>query len=118
MHSSMLEFFRLTCGALEQDREPANLDSSLEHLRANLEAAYARYEAPAPEGAESIREAMLESIDLYCSALDCIEQFLESDNKKLLTHAVRCAEEATDLLEQVEYIIEQSQQWISQFSSA
>ena len=90
----------------------------MEHLRSNLEAAYARYEQEAPVGAEAIREAMLESIDLFCSALDCLDQYAEKPNPNLLQLAVESAEEASDILEQVEYIIEESRQWLSQFSQA
>jgi len=116
---SLLDFFRETCRDLAQSEDPpVYLDDSIEHLRSNLEAAYARYEGEAPEGAEAIREAMLESLDLFCSALDCLEQYLENPNAKLLTLAVENAEEASDILEQVEYIIEQSQQWLSQYSQA
>jgi hypothetical protein len=117
VQNSLLDFVRDTVEQLALgDEKGEEIRPMLEYLRGTLDQTYARYEPPAPAGAESIREAMLESIDLFCSSLDCLEQYLEKPNPNLLSHAVGAAEEANDLLDQVDYIIEQSQQWISQFS--
>lgn len=117
LQNSLLEFVRETVEQLSLGEDlHEDLPAMLEFLRGNLEETYARYEPPAPEGAEAIRDAMLESIDLFCNALDCLEQYGSRPNKNLLSLAVNAAEEANDLLDQVDYIIEQSQQWISQFS--
>ena len=116
MENSLLDFVMETVHALslgEGQRE--DIEASLDFMRETLEDTYARYEPPAPEGAEAIRELMLESIDLYCNALECLNLYLERANPKLLKTAISAAEEASDLLEQVDAIVEESQQWLSQF---
>lgn len=88
----------------------------LDFFRHQLDQTYAEYEQEAPTGTEEIRDTMLESIDLYCRALECLEKYLEEPNPKLLALAVRSAEEGSDLLGLVRSIVSQSQDWISQYS--
>ncbi len=116
MDNSILDFLVRAARLLAlEESPPAGLEEGLVTLEDTLTALIERYQQPAPAGAESIREAMLESLDLYLSAIDCLRTFLEEPKGSYLSKAISLAEEASDLLDQVDYIAEESQQWISQF---
>lgn len=76
------------------------------------------YDAPAPEGAEAIRELMLESLTLFDSALAQIEAFIDDAEEERLSLAMRDAQEANDLLEAVEDLVQVSKDIISEMVEA
>lgn len=78
-------------------------------LRDHLDHLWERYQRPAPPGAEEVQDLMLEAIELFGRALDCLEQFCERANPKLLSLAVDSAQEGQDVLESVQYAIAQVQ---------
>ena len=90
--------------------------ASLEMAKRNLTDLYAQYEQPAPEGAEVIREFMLEALQLFYSSIEAVESCLGQPDLELLARAVVSAEEANDILASIEYVIAQNQEWMSQFS--
>lgn len=117
LKNEILDWVRDTAERLAAGEDlSAELPPIFEFLRQQLEQTYAENEPEAPPGAEEIRETMLESIDLYCRSLECLEKYLAEANPKLLSLAVQSAEEASDLLGLVRSIVSQSQDWISQFS--
>ncbi len=91
--------------------------NSLNLVKNTLEQLYAQYEAPAPAGAEVIREFMLEALQLFYDAVEGIEAYVESGERDRLAESVLKAEEANDILSSIEYVIEQNKQWLSQFSA-
>ncbi|HXE72699.1 MAG TPA: hypothetical protein VNO81_08550 [Candidatus Nitrosotenuis sp.] len=91
--------------------------STLDMVRQTLSDLYARYEPPAPEGAEVVREFMLEALELFYQSVEGILGFLEGGDPELLTQSVLQAEEASDILNSIEYVIQQNQEWMSQFST-
>lgn len=86
----------------------ATLDA-LESSKEALQGMYARYEAAAPEGAEEVRECMLEALQLFFSSIELLEEVNEGAETALLMEAVEKAEEASDLLEQIEYLVNEIQ---------
>lgn len=89
---------------------------ALGRLKEHLQELYAQYEAPAPEGAEVIRDYMLEALELFFGSIEEIEGFLEDADRDRLARAVVSAEEADDILGSIEYVIQQNQQWLSEYS--
>mgnify|MGYP001251355335 CR=1 FL=1 len=95
-----------------------SVNRSLESIQESLEGRIEAYHQPGPEGTEAVREFMLESLELFLSAVDAIYDFLESKNTEYLSQAVVLAEEANDILSSIEYAVEQQRNWLSQFHSA
>lgn len=89
---------------------------ALGRVKEHLQELYAQYEAPAPEGAEVIRDYMLEALELFFGSIEEIEAFLEDADRDRLARAVVSAEEADDILGSLEYVIQQNQQWLSEYS--
>lgn len=108
---SLLAFVRQTADAWAQNQPvEETILEEFDRVRAQLEQIGSRYQPPAPPGGEEVRELMLESIQFFTRALDCLEQYLEEENPKLLKLAVDSAQEGEDVLESVQYAIEQSQE--------
>ena len=81
------------------------IQSVLDSLRGQLDELYERYEPAAPAGAEKIRESLLDAIDLYCDALDCLAQTLERRSDKMLQHLQSRAREASFALQSAEALV-------------
>lgn len=90
------------------------VEGTLNSLQDLFEGIAARYQDPAPSGAEVVRELMLESVDLFMLCLDGIYDYIETKNPAELRLAVARAEEASDLLCAVEYAVEQNKEWLHQ----
>ena len=117
LKNAILEWVRDTAERLAAGEDlSAELPPILDFFRQQLDQIYSDYEPEAPAGAEEIRNTTLESIDLYCRSLECLDKYQVEANPKLLRLAVQSAEEASDLLGLVRSIVSQSQDWISQFS--
>lgn len=89
---------------------------ALGRMKETLQEMYAQYEAPAPEGAEVIRDHMLEALELFFGSIEEIEGFLDDGDRDRLARAVVAAEEADDILGSIEYVIQQNQQWLSEYT--
>jgi HEAT repeat protein len=90
---------------------------SLSGIQENLAAVRANYEGDSPEGTESIQACMIETLDLFHAAVDDLLAFMDSGHRPRLREAVERAEEADDILSYIEYQIEQSKQWMSEYSA-
>lgn len=111
MSNELLEWIRDLAAELatgDTALAPAVLDI-MEEAYLDLQALGEKYQPPAPPGAEEIRECMLESVELYLRALDRIREVDHSGDSQGLREALDWAEEASDLLEQIDYLVEQSQ---------
>ena len=102
--------------ALGTELDLDEIGVALEGVQNLLVALHEQYEKPAPEGAEVIREFMLEAIGLVHGATEEIFNYFEDEDSQRLTQAVLLVEEGDDILSSIEYVIEQNQQWMSQFS--
>ncbi|MBI3929471.1 MAG: hypothetical protein HY319_28255 [Armatimonadetes bacterium] len=89
---------------------------SLTGVQQTLSELYAQYEEPPPAGAEVIQEFMLEALQMFHQAIEELFAFFEDSDREHLTQAVLLAEEGDDILSSIEYVIEQKQQWMSQFT--
>ncbi len=89
-------------------------------LRAVLDNIYnvaAGYQGEPPAGTETIQELMLESLQLLESGINDFFAFLEDGNVEHLHTGLAKAEEADDVLMSIEYLIEESKQWMSEYSA-
>ncbi len=112
MNNYLLDFLREVSSQLSMSDDPlpqGTLDA-LESSKEALQAMYGRYESDAPEGAEEVRECMLEALTLFFSCIELLEEVNEGADTVLLMEAVEKAEEASDLLEQIEYLVNEIQQ--------
>jgi hypothetical protein len=116
VNNQLLEFLRDIAQELSISDEALSEDTlaALERSQETLRGLYERYEKPAPRGAEQVREAMLEALQLYFDAIDVIFDVNEGAETELLRAAIEKAEEASDLLEQVEYLVQESKQNLEQ----
>ncbi|HXE72808.1 MAG TPA: hypothetical protein VNO81_09110 [Candidatus Nitrosotenuis sp.] len=104
---------RLALG-LELPEEP--LRQALDGLKETLAGYHARYQEPAPPGAESLQETMLEALELFYQSLEALEDYLATRDMDCLARAVVLAEEGDDLMLSLEDSIQQSHDWMSQFT--
>jgi hypothetical protein len=97
--------------------EGNEIENSLNAVIGNIESIRAEYRNPSPPGTETIREFMLEALDLFENAIGEFFNFFEDSDVEHLRVGVMNAEEANDILSSIEYIIEQNKQWLSEFVS-
>lgn len=107
---TLLDFVRTTaehwaCGGSASQA----FETTMVSLRDNLDRLWERYQGPPPSGAEEVQDLMIDAIELFGRALDCLEQFCERANPNLLHLAVDSAQEGQDVLESVQYAIAQVQ---------
>jgi hypothetical protein len=95
--------------------EGNEIENSLRAVTENVESIRAEYQNPSPPGTETIREFMLEALDLFENAIGEFFNFFEDGDVEHLRIGVMNAEEANDILSSIEYIIEQNKQWLSEF---
>jgi hypothetical protein len=95
--------------------EGSEIENSLRAVIENVESIRAEYQNPSPPGTETIREFMLEALDLFENAIGEFFNFFEDGDVEHLRIGVMNAEEANDILSSIEYIIEQNKQWLSEF---
>ncbi|MDQ7823771.1 MAG: hypothetical protein RDV48_13315 [Candidatus Eremiobacteraeota bacterium] len=95
--------------------EGSEIENSLHAVIENVLSIRAEYQNPSPPGTETIREFMLEALDLFESAIGEFFTFFEDGDVEHLRIGVMNAEEANDILSSIEYIIEQNKQWLSEF---
>lgn len=105
MKNHLLEFLRDAAAALKGSACDAATLDALEGTQEAVRAMFARYEAPAPAGAEAVRESMREALHLFFQAIELLLTAHETGRLELLPSALAKAEEGSDLLEQVEYLI-------------
>ena len=87
---------------------------NLEEIQSNVVAIYADYEDnPAPPGAETLRELMLEALHLICDGVEEFLLFSEDLRDERLPRGLSMAEEGHDIMESIKYAIDQDQSWTS-----
>jgi hypothetical protein len=87
---------------------------SLEEIQANVAAIYADYEDnPAPAGAETLRELMLEALHLIHQGVEEYLLFSEDLQEQRLPNGLVMVEEGHDIMESIRYAIGQDQSWTS-----
>lgn len=104
MHNQLLEFLRDVAAALKDAPLTDDTVSALESTQETVREMFVRYDQPAPLGAEAVRDAMREALQLFFQSLELLLDAHETGTADQLTVAVAKAEEASDLLEQVEYL--------------
>ena len=95
--------------------EGAEIENSLKAVIENISSIRVEYQKPSPPGTETIREFMLEALDLVENSIGEFFNFFEDGDVEHLRMGVMNAEEANDILSSIEYIIEQNKQWLSEF---
>lgn len=115
MTNELLEFLRDVAADLNLNGAPLPQTTvdDLAHCQEMLQEIFARYEPPAPAGAESVREAMMEALEALFQSIELLlilsDAGAEAElDAAQLRRAVDLAEEGSDLLEQVEYLIAES----------
>lgn len=95
--------------------EGNEIENSLNAVIENIASIRTEYQKPSPPGTETIREFMLEALDLFESSIGEFFNFFGDGDVEHLRMGVMNAEEANDILSSIEYIIEQNKQWLSEF---
>lgn len=87
---------------------------ALEDVQDNVSAIYADYEEnPAPKGAETLRELMMEALQLIHQGVEEFLLFAEDLQEERLAEGVALAEEGHDIMESIRYAVEQDSSWTS-----
>lgn len=110
----LLDFLRRLAERLRRD-EVDNVDEVAETLsmaQDHLALIYQDYETEeAPDGAELLRELMMESLQLMFLGIDEFFNFLEDDNDERLTEGIALVEEGNDIMSSIKYSVENNQDW-------
>ena len=87
---------------------------SLEEIQNNVATIYADYEDnPAPTGAETLRELMMEALHLIHQGIEEFLLFSDDLLDEHLTTGLAMTEEGHDIMESIRYAIAQDQNWTS-----
>ena len=87
---------------------------NLEDIQDNVSAMYADYEEnPAPKGAETLRELMMEALHLIHQGVEEFLLFAEDLEETRLSEGVSLVEEGHDIMESIRYAVNQDSSWTS-----
>lgn len=87
---------------------------NLEEIQNNVAAIYADYEDnPAPAGAETLRELMLEALHLIHEGVEEFLLFAEDLQEERLPRGLAMAQEGHDIMDSIKYAISQDDSWTS-----
>lgn len=115
----LLQFLRDLADKLRKD-EVEDIDQAVETLKMSqdhLALIFADYEAEeAPEGAELLRELMMEALQLMFLGVDEFFNFLESDLESHLDEGLSLVEEGNDIMSSIRHSVENDQEWTSSAS--
>lgn len=94
--------------------DEAQIKNFIDSVRDNFDELIGYYEQAAPVGAEGIRELMKEALTSLDDSFAEIEDFLGDLDEDRLRKAVELAEDANDLLEAAEEVIQTNKDVLSQ----
>lgn len=87
---------------------------TLEDRQDRLAALYEKYESAAPsDNSATLRELMMEALQLIHNGLDEILDYGDEPEEGLLDSGLAAAEEGNDVLESLRYVLEQDTGWVS-----
>lgn len=87
---------------------------ALEDVQDNISGIYADYEDnPAPKGAETLRELMMEALQLVHQGIEEFLLFVEDLDASRQAEGVALAEEGHDIMESIRYAVNQDSSWTS-----
>ena len=117
---NLLEFVRALVERLMLNAEfnRGEVERLVVAIQEDLERIRADYTEPAPEGAETVQELMLEAVDLYGKSLQEILIFLDDNDEDHLSRSVFAAEEASDVLLAMEDVIQANKHVLSEMVQA
>ncbi len=113
---TLVAFVREAARRLAEGAAVDDVRAPLLTMRQHLGGLCAAFEPPAPHGVEVVRDLLLESFGLFDGVLHRLQLHIDGLGENDLAALVAEAEEADDILSAVEYVVEQNQQWLSQFS--
>ncbi len=111
--NSLVTYLRDLCGHLSigtpLDIDP--IEEALEELQDKVGELFDQYEqSEAPEGAEAVRDYMLEAFQLLDEAIADLFTVIAHEDPTLLAGIVANVEEANDIFETISYAVAQGQQ--------
>lgn len=115
----LLEFMRRLAPRLRND-DVDDLDEVVETLsmaQDHLAIIYQEYEAEdAPDGAEMLRELMMEALQLMFVGVDEFFNYIEDGQDSRLTEGISLMEEGNDIMSSIKFSVENNQDWTSSAS--
>lgn len=113
--SALINYIRELVPVLrEQGEMDEDTADALEQIQAHVEAVYGEYESDAaPPGAETLRELMLEALQLIFQGVEELLIFGEELNEEHLTTGLSLVEEGHDVMNSIRHAVEQDQSWTS-----
>ena len=115
----LLDFLRKLAPKLRND-EIEDIDNIVETLtmtQDHLAVIYQGYEAEdAPEGAEMLRDLMMEALQLMFVGVDEFFNFLEDGQVERLDEGLALVEEGNDIMTSIKHAVENNQDWTSSAS--
>lgn len=111
----LLNYLRNLAESLRSaDQVEDEILDNLEDIQDNVSAMYADYEEnPAPKGAETLRELMMEALQLIHQGVEEFLLFAEDLEVTHLAEGVSLAEEGHDIMESIRYAVNQDSSWTS-----
>lgn len=114
-NSALLDYVRELVSQLREEGEmPEATVLVLEQIQDHVEAVYNEYEEESPPvGAETLRDLMLEALQLIHQGLDELLIFGEELDVELLKTGLSLVEEGHDVMSSIRHSVEQDQGWTS-----
>ena len=110
----LLKFLRRLAEHFKADTVD-DLEENLETLQMaqdHLALIYEDYEKePAPEGAELLRELMMEALQLMFLGVDEFFHYVEDEDEARLDQGIALAEEGNDIMASIKFSVENNQEW-------
>lgn len=110
----LLKFLRRLAQHFREDTVD-DLDENLETLQLaqdHLALIYQDYESEeAPEGAELLRELMMEALQLMFLGVDEFFNFVEDGEVSRLEQGISLVEEGNDIMASIKHSVENNQEW-------
>ena len=91
----------------EPEFDNEKLYTALDSLQTDIKDIRNHFNTDAPPGLEVVRDFMLESLELYHQSIDDMKGYIDSRDRETLSLAVLKSEEAEDIIEAIDQVIQE-----------
>lgn len=91
----------------EPEFDNERLYTALDSLQMDIQEIRNHFNTDAPPGLEVVRDFMLESLELYHQSIDDMKVYIDSRDRDILSMAVLKSEEAEDIIEAIDQVIQE-----------
>lgn len=102
----------------EPEFDTDSLFRALDMVTEDIEEIRHQFSDEAPPGLEVVRDFMLESLELYRQSVDNMKIYVSSQDTDMLDEALSQSEEAENIIEAIDLVIQEHRNWLNSEAEA